>query len=138
MRSTGKLNVVIACKITSYCPSKTSIKAPEIPGNIMAQMAINPEKNNTMYECDNVMGLECVSQIAKIAPTKKQTKELNAYPRTFNKSFDKIYKEATIRPKKNAHTEFSWVLIRYFTIFASEIMAIAIPKIKGRQKPKGI
>ena len=33
-----------APRMNEYMPSNTRMKLPEIPGNIMAQMAITPEK----------------------------------------------------------------------------------------------
>ena len=41
---TGTLNVLTASMIYKYFPSNTKIKLPEIPGKIMAQMAIAPQR----------------------------------------------------------------------------------------------
>ena len=41
------LKVLIVPITVSYEPIKSKIKAPEIPGKIMAIMAINPDKINT-------------------------------------------------------------------------------------------
>ena len=44
IRITGILNAVSALSTKRYSPSKSRIKLPDIPGRIIAQIAIQPQR----------------------------------------------------------------------------------------------
>ena len=57
---TGMLNSLTAVMINSYFPNNNRIKAPDIPGRIMAQMAIAPERMINHHVSGVLVGVSTV------------------------------------------------------------------------------
>lgn len=85
-------------------PSSTRMKAPEMPGRIMAQMASAPLRNSR----SGVWGISCgvtpTSQYMAAAKANSMTTAAGVQRRT---RFSTTRIEATISPKKNPHTRVS-------------------------------
>src|SRR5690554_2400815 len=98
---TGMLKELTDSNMNRYIPSKTRIKLPEIPGSIMAQMAMAPEIK--------IKGIEVLASageitVIKYAITTPATTAMIVVTVHSLIAFDTYMAEATIRPKKKDHT----------------------------------
>ena len=82
----------------SYLFNNTKMNAPEIPGRIIAQMAIAPEKNNAIKELFVLKVVNPVNQIANTKPDKMYGKFFLWLP--FVCLYTKMA-EIKINPRKN-------------------------------------
>ena len=100
------------------------MKAPDIPGKIMAQMAIAPERRINHQSSGVLVGVSTVIVYAMMAPT---INEVMVSISHFFISLDTMRAEITMRPKKKDQMYNGWVSSKYFINFASENMDMAIP-----------
>lgn len=63
------LNSLTAVMMYSYFPKSNRMKAPDIPGRIMAQMAIAPERRINHQSFGVLVGERTVIVYAMMAPT---------------------------------------------------------------------
>ena len=63
-----KFNEFNESSIYAYCPKSNNKNDPEIPGNIIAQIAIIPEKNNTIRLWLAAIGFNPTNIYDKIIP----------------------------------------------------------------------
>ena len=81
-----------------YWPNSNSKNDPEIPGKIIAQMAIIPEMNITSREWFAAIGFRLTNMNVKTAPITANIMFLMLISLSF---LNNITAEAIIRPKKN-------------------------------------
>src|SRR5690554_2035269 len=100
-----RLNSLSAVMISSYFPRRTKIKEPDIPGKIIAQMAIIPDIKTNQREEDVSVGL--ISVIKKIETVPIISAIIDPTDH-FLIIFPTKKHEATMRPKKNDHNRIGW------------------------------
>ena len=106
---TGISNSPTACMIYWYLPSSSRMKAPEMPGRIMAQMAMAPESITNHQSSGVSAGVATVIHHAAAAPTAKaSTVRQSQRPICLATSSA----EATISPKKNDQMAMGWFVSR--------------------------
>lgn len=94
---TPSRNSLTACKMYWYFPSSSRMKAPEIPGRIIAQMATAPESMINHQSLGVCVGEAIVIQNASAVPTSSPSSEVRFH---FRISRATKAAEATISPKK--------------------------------------
>ena len=90
-----------AMSIGVYAPNKTRIKPPDMPGSIVAQMAMAPATNKYQEAPSDSTGLIKTTATAMATPTNSST--TFAEPQAFVCRIRKMA-EAKINPKKNDQT----------------------------------
>ena len=83
-----------------YCPSNSNKNEPEMPGKIIAQMAIMPETNKIGNEWLAAIGFKLTKMNVKIAPIIAKTIFFKLISLSF---LNRITAEAIIKPKKNEY-----------------------------------
>lgn len=94
---TPSRNSLTACKMYWYFPSSSRMKAPEIPGRIIAQMATAPESMINHQSLGVCVGEAIVIQNASAVPTSSPSSEVRFH---FRISRATKAAEATISPKR--------------------------------------
>ena len=111
------------------------MNAPDIPGRIIAQIAIAPARNNIGNEWVVFMAVNPVNQSEKINPN-------IIYGKFFSCClFDCLYTnnaDIKINPRKNAYVMEVYAVNKYPIIWETVNSAIAIPRIKGIKNGKSI
>ena len=95
---TGMFRSPTACMIYWYFPSSNRMKAPEMPGRIMAQMATAPDSMTNHQSFGVSVGVATVIHHAAAAPTASAA-AVRQSQRPI--CLETSSAEATIKPKKN-------------------------------------
>lgn len=106
---TGIFRSPTACMMNWYLPSRSRMKAPEMPGRIMAQIAMAPDSMMNHHVSGVSVGVAMVIHHAAATPTRHA-----ATVRTFQCPICLATSsaEATISPKKNDQMAIGWCVSR--------------------------
>ncbi len=107
--STGIFSSPTACKINWYLPNSSKMNAPEMPGRIMAQMAMAPDSMMNHHVSGVSAGEATVIHHATAMPASKAAALRQSHFPTCRATSSA---EATISPKKNDHTATGWFVSR--------------------------
>lgn len=102
---TGMFRSPTACMIYWYLPSSSRMKAPEMPGRIMAQMAMAPESITNHQSLGVSAGVATVIHQAAAAPA-TNARRLRQSQRPICRATSSA--EAMISPKKNDQMAMGW------------------------------
>ena len=109
------------------------MKAPEMPGRIIAQMAIAPESRINHHVSGVSAGVATVIHHAAATPIRHAA---TVCTRQRPICLATSSAEATIRPKKNDQMAIGWFVSREVISRASEKIAMAMPSSTGsRNRP---
>ena len=106
---TGMFRSPTACMRYWYLPSSSRMKAPEMPGRIMAQMAMAPESMMNHQSLGVSAGVATVIHQAMAAPTSSEA-TVEKFQRPICWATSRA--EATISPKKNDQMAIGWFVSR--------------------------
>ena len=106
---TGTFRSPTACMMNWYLPSSSRMKAPEMPGRIIAQMAIAPESRINHHVSGVSAGVATVIHHAAAAPIRHAA---TVCTRQRPICLATSSAEATIRPKKNDQMAIGWFVSR--------------------------
>ena len=123
--------VVMLSMMNWYFPRISNMKLPDMPGSIIAQIAMAPLMN-TNHRASGVL----VGDSVQITTPRMTPKTRNAPSRIFHPDIPRMMKmeEATMSPKKNAQVWIGWSLRSICIRPASATTLIPIPATSDRRK----
>ena len=115
----------------SYLPRMRRMKLPDIPGSIMAHIAMAPQMRMNQSPSGVSVGERVQTTTPRMMPKTSITKSFTFHAlMPFRMNMD----DATMRPKKKAHVWIGWWFSRYCISLARERMLMRIPVISDSRK----
>ena len=124
IHNVANCNSLTAINIGAYMPRSSNIKLPDMPGKIMAQIAIIPDKNTIKGDVSIVVGVIVVIKNALTVPIKKV---VNVHISHLSIWRMRDHTAANISPKKNDHNNIGWFARRYNTTLDKVKMLMIMP-----------
>ena len=117
--------------MNSYLPRIRRMKLPEMPGRIIAQMAMAPLRKMNQY----ASGVWVGDKVHTVTPS-PTPRIMKSMSRSFHPLIPRRMNidEATMRPKKKAHVWIGCHLRRYCIRLAREMMLMPIPMMSESRK----
>ena len=117
--------------MNSYLPRINNKNAPDIPGSIMAHIAILPARKMNQKASGVSAGVAIVIQNAIAAPISIDIITPGVH---FFISLNTKIDEIIIRPKKNDHREIASFSSKYLINLARDSKLVNIPRKRGKRK----
>ena len=103
-----------------------------MPGKIMAQIAIMPDKNTMIGDVSMVVGVIVVIKNALNVPIKKVASTPISH---FSICLIRDHTATNISPKKNDHNNIGWLARRYNTTLEKVKILMIMPLNSANKKP---